>query len=303
MRVSKMTVYRLVHSGELPAVRVGRSFRVPEDDVNEYLRKQLLPRRLRFDAHGLDSTRRTRVPIRLSASCRGVGSARHARPLGRACRTYSTELERSSVGSVIKKRRKRMAKKKHRKLLKKTRVQRRVSASSQAPDSHGTGRAGHRGLPRPRPALRAPARRRPAVERVIGVDVVPPRGDLGDVSFVRADIRNPVIAKVIAEEDVDTVVHMSVIADPRLRGRPRLDEGAQRHRHDAAARRLPAGARSRAAGGEVDARRSTARRPATRRCSPRTWAAKRLPRSGFAKDVLEVEGYVRGSPAAAPTSP
>src|SRR5690349_15449022 len=39
MRVSKMTVYRLVHNGELPAVRVGRSFRVTEEDVNEYLRK------------------------------------------------------------------------------------------------------------------------------------------------------------------------------------------------------------------------------------------------------------------------
>jgi excisionase family DNA binding protein len=39
MRVSKMTVYRLVHSGELPAVRVGRSFRVTEEDVDEYLRK------------------------------------------------------------------------------------------------------------------------------------------------------------------------------------------------------------------------------------------------------------------------
>lgn len=39
MRVSKMTVYRLVHAGDLPAVRVGRSFRVPEDAVNEYLRK------------------------------------------------------------------------------------------------------------------------------------------------------------------------------------------------------------------------------------------------------------------------
>ncbi|MFL6106968.1 MAG: helix-turn-helix domain-containing protein [Marmoricola sp.] len=38
MRVSKMTVYRLVHGGDLPAVRVGRSFRVSEDDVNEYLR-------------------------------------------------------------------------------------------------------------------------------------------------------------------------------------------------------------------------------------------------------------------------
>ena len=38
MRVSKMTVYRLVHNGELPAVRVGRSFRVREDDANDYLR-------------------------------------------------------------------------------------------------------------------------------------------------------------------------------------------------------------------------------------------------------------------------
>jgi excisionase family DNA binding protein len=38
MRVSKMTVYRLVHSGEIPAVRVGRSFRVPEKAVHDYLR-------------------------------------------------------------------------------------------------------------------------------------------------------------------------------------------------------------------------------------------------------------------------
>jgi len=38
MRVSKMTVYRLVHGGELPAVRVGRSFRVREEDANDYLK-------------------------------------------------------------------------------------------------------------------------------------------------------------------------------------------------------------------------------------------------------------------------
>lgn len=37
MRVSKMTVYRLVHSGELPAIRVGRSFRVQQKAVEEYL--------------------------------------------------------------------------------------------------------------------------------------------------------------------------------------------------------------------------------------------------------------------------
>ena len=38
MRVSKMTVYRLVHGGLLPAARVGRSFRVPRTAVEEYLR-------------------------------------------------------------------------------------------------------------------------------------------------------------------------------------------------------------------------------------------------------------------------
>ena len=37
MQVSKMTVYRLVHAGELPAIRVGRSFRVPENAVHQYL--------------------------------------------------------------------------------------------------------------------------------------------------------------------------------------------------------------------------------------------------------------------------
>lgn len=39
MRVSKMTVYRLVHAGTLPAVQVGRSFRIPENAVHEYLHK------------------------------------------------------------------------------------------------------------------------------------------------------------------------------------------------------------------------------------------------------------------------
>ncbi len=37
MRVSKMTVYRLVHNGELPAVRVGRSFRVHAKAVHDLL--------------------------------------------------------------------------------------------------------------------------------------------------------------------------------------------------------------------------------------------------------------------------
>jgi len=41
MRVSKMTVYRLVHAGELPAVRFGRSYRVPESAVTEALHRPI----------------------------------------------------------------------------------------------------------------------------------------------------------------------------------------------------------------------------------------------------------------------
>lgn len=38
MRVSKMTVYRLVHSGELPAVRFGRTFRVQSHAVEALIK-------------------------------------------------------------------------------------------------------------------------------------------------------------------------------------------------------------------------------------------------------------------------
>ena len=37
LRVSNMTVYRLITAGDLPAVRVGKSYRLREDDVDKYL--------------------------------------------------------------------------------------------------------------------------------------------------------------------------------------------------------------------------------------------------------------------------
>jgi excisionase family DNA binding protein len=40
LRVSNMTVYRLVQAGHLPAVRVGRSYRIREEDVDKYLADQ-----------------------------------------------------------------------------------------------------------------------------------------------------------------------------------------------------------------------------------------------------------------------
>ncbi len=98
----------------------------------------------------------------------------------------------------------------------------------------------------------------PDIDRVLGVDTVPPPRDLlrrmGRAEFVRADIRNPLIAKVISQAAVDTVVHASLSANPGSSGRAHGDEGDERHRHHAAARRLPEGADGAAAGAEVDDR-------------------------------------------------
>ena len=62
MRVSKMTVYRLVHAGEMPAVRFGRSYRVPENAVEQYLKGAVV------DRHGHDGNRLScpRLPRRAS---------------------------------------------------------------------------------------------------------------------------------------------------------------------------------------------------------------------------------------------
>jgi excisionase family DNA binding protein len=37
LRVSRMTVYRMIKTGEMPAVRVGRSYRLRSEDVDTYL--------------------------------------------------------------------------------------------------------------------------------------------------------------------------------------------------------------------------------------------------------------------------
>jgi UDP-glucose 4-epimerase len=133
----------------------------------------------------------------------------------------------------------------------------------------------------------------PGIDRVIGVDVVPPRGDIGDVSFVRADIRTPVIAKVIAKEDVDTVVHMSVIATPgSAGGRHTMKElnviGTMQLL--AAAQKAP-GLRHLVVKSTSTVYGASSRDPSmfTEDMEPR-----RAPRSGYAKDAAEVEGYVRG---------
>ena len=131
----------------------------------------------------------------------------------------------------------------------------------------------------------------PAVDRVVGVDVQPPRGDLGPVGFVRADIRNPVIAKVIAARDVDTVVHLSVQSGDRG-GRSSAKE------HNVIGTMQLLAACQRAPGVERLVVRSSAAVYGSSSGDPAMFtedmSARRVPRSGYAKDVLEIEAYVRG---------
>jgi excisionase family DNA binding protein len=39
LRVSNMTVYRLVKSRQIPAIRVGKNYRIKENDVDRYLNR------------------------------------------------------------------------------------------------------------------------------------------------------------------------------------------------------------------------------------------------------------------------
>ena len=58
LRVSTMTIYRLIRSGELPAVRVGRNYRVHVEELAAYLEGQVVdPASMDMDALGEDGPR------------------------------------------------------------------------------------------------------------------------------------------------------------------------------------------------------------------------------------------------------
>ncbi|MFF7206502.1 MULTISPECIES: NAD-dependent epimerase/dehydratase family protein [unclassified Streptomyces] len=135
--------------------------------------------------------------------------------------------------------------------------------------------------------------RDPGVDRVIGVDAVDPEHHLGGADFVRADIRQPAIARVLAEHDVDTVVHMDVTGTPLgAGGRTTVKEtnvigtmqllGACQK--SPTVKRLVIKSSTSVYG-------SAPRDPAV---FTETTPPKSLPSGGFAKDAVEVEGYVRG---------
>jgi UDP-glucose 4-epimerase len=133
----------------------------------------------------------------------------------------------------------------------------------------------------------------PSVGRVIGIDVIPPPHDIGNVEFVRADIRNPMIARIITQAGVDTVVHMNVIATPLSAG----GRVSQKEINVIGTMQLLAACQKAPSIRRLVVKSSAAVYGSSPR-DPAMFAEdmgpKALPRAGFGKDSVEVEGYVRG---------
>jgi UDP-glucose 4-epimerase len=145
-------------------------------------------------------------------------------------------------------------------------------------------------------ALAAELATDPAIDRVIGVDTVPPGPEvlrrLGRTEFVRVDIRNPMIAKVIDNASVDTVVHTNISATPggaggrvpmkelNVIGSMQLLAACQRAR---SVRRFVLTSTSAVYG-------ASSRDPAV---FTEAMQARRMSGGGFGRDSLDIEGYVR----------
>lgn len=137
----------------------------------------------------------------------------------------------------------------------------------------------------------------PGYDRVIGVDTAtPPKRilhELGRAEFVRADIRNPLIAKVITSAKVDTVVHAATTAHPAGPSRRTVIK----EMNVIGTMQLLAACQNAPTVRKLVVKSSAAVYGSSSR-SPAVFAEDDAPRGvssgGYAKDAVEVEGYVRG---------
>ncbi len=136
----------------------------------------------------------------------------------------------------------------------------------------------------------------PSVDRVLGVDTARPSRDLrnrmGRTEFVRADIRNPLIAKVVARAEVDTVVHAALSPDPSGRG-----GAATREMNVLGTMQLLAAAQKAPSVRRLVLESTTAvygASPLDPALFDETMTPNDLSTGGHARDAAEVEGYVRG---------
>lgn len=131
------------------------------------------------------------------------------------------------------------------------------------------------------------------VLEIIGVDTREPQHDLTRTEFVRADITNPVISRVVEASGVDTIVHLDTVSSPgRAGGRANMKEhnviGAMQlfaaAQHAPTVRKVVLKSTTAVYGSNYD--------------DPALFSEDDTPSlpssSGWAKDATEVEGYARG---------
>lgn len=131
------------------------------------------------------------------------------------------------------------------------------------------------------------------VDRVIGVDVRPPGEGLGDAEFVRADIRQPTIGTVLATTRADTVIHLALsptLPDTSSRGPVKESNVIGTMQLLAACSKAPS-VRRLVVRSTTSVYGAAAKDPAL---FTEELAARTFPPDGFARDAVEVEGYVRG---------
>ena len=132
-----------------------------------------------------------------------------------------------------------------------------------------------------------------SVEYVAGLDLREPTHALERTEFVRADLRNPLVARIIDSTRVDTVVHLSLTAAPSSAG----GRSRQKELNVIGTMQLLAAAQKAPKLRKVIVKSTTAvygsnyADPALFREDVPPGGA---PRSGYSKDAVEVEGYARG---------
>lgn len=150
----------------------------------------------------------------------------------------------------------------------------------------------------------------PTIDRVLGADTVPPGQELlrrmGRAEFVRVDLRDPMIAKVISTANVDTVVHASLSAHPSDSAGASNSGPRHGRRHGRSTMKemnvigtmqlLAACQKS-----TTVARLVVKSTGAVYGASPLDPAVftegdepNALPAAGYTKDAVEIEGYIRG---------
>jgi len=133
--------------------------------------------------------------------------------------------------------------------------------------------------------------RDPDVEMIIGVDLQPPLTDFDRVEVVRADIRNPLFVKVLQATGVDTVVHCNVVADELEMGR-----GAMKEVNVIGSMQLLAACQKSDTLTRVIVKSSTevyGSEPNAPAFFTEDMGPSGAPKSGYHRDVLEVEQYAR----------